>query len=294
MSAVRASLLSQLSWVLAAAAPFEVGDACLTQALAIADKLGDPALRGYCLLGKSLNRFCWMHQKECLEAAELLRATGSLWEEAVVLGFAQIGLVGVGRFADTRRVVAHLEPLAERLGNIPALLQCGRAKNGMVDYAETGDIDALEAHAWADLKLATDGGLPWVDQGYDWLGLAYFLRGDWDAARGHFEKAADCAPPGIFDGWARGLLFEFRALRRRAGGGARHARRDGGQPHARARPAQLVGAVEHAALGGRGPLRLQRPRVPGPEAVGIAGQGRRENVALLRPEAGENPPEPPG
>lgn len=190
--------------------------------------------------------------------------------------------------------MAHLEPLAERLGNIPALLQCGRAKNGMVDYAETGDIDALEAHAWADLKLATDGGLPWVDQGYDWLGLAYFLRGDWDAARGHFEKAADCAPPGIFDGWARGLLFEFRALRRRAGGGARHARRDGGQPHARARPAQLVGAVEHAALGGRGPLRLQRPRVPGPEAVGIAGQGRRENVALLRPEAGENPPEPPG
>jgi tetratricopeptide (TPR) repeat protein len=103
-----------------------------------------------------------------------------------------------------------LEPLAERLGNTGALLQCRRAR-GMVDFAQMGDLDALEAFGLADLKLASDAGLPWVDSSYAWLGLAQFLRGDWDAAHGHFEQAVACEPPGALNGLDRAPFFEFLA-----------------------------------------------------------------------------------
>ncbi|MDQ3944070.1 MAG: AAA family ATPase [Actinomycetota bacterium] len=215
VSATRARLLAQQGNIMAyAGVPFEVGDALITRALALADELGDPAVRGHCLFGKAINRTAWMYLVECaeagLEAAGLLRAANSLWEESAVLGFTQVALALTGQFAEARRVEAHLEPLAERLGNIGALLQCRRAR-GMVHFAETGDLDALEAFGRADLKLASDAGLPWVDSSYSWLGLARFLRGDWDGALGHFEQAAACEPPGALNGLDRALLVEFLA-----------------------------------------------------------------------------------
>jgi tetratricopeptide (TPR) repeat protein len=216
VSATRARLLAMQGFVMGyAGVPFEVGDSLLSQALAVTDKLGDPALRGSCLLGKSLNRLAWMHRREVaeagLEAAELLRAAGSRWEESAVLGFAGQGLVGGGRFEDARNLETYLEPLAERLGNVPALLMSGRVKHGMVEYAETGDLDALEAFGWRDLKLASDNGLPWVSHSHSWLGLAFFFKGEWDKARHHFETAAELEPAGNLHGQDQSLLFEFRA-----------------------------------------------------------------------------------
>ena len=216
VSATRARLLAMQGVVMGyAGVPFEDGDALLTQALAIADELGDPALRGSCLLAKSFNRYGWMHGKECaeagLEAAELLRAAGSAWEEASILGIAAQGLLGVGRFGEARNVIAYLKPLAERVGHVAALLQCPRVEHGMVGFTETGDLDALEAFAWRDLRFATDNGMLWVSNSHGWLGLAFFLKGDWDKARRHLETAAELDPPGNLQGCDRGLLFEFRA-----------------------------------------------------------------------------------
>jgi class 3 adenylate cyclase/tetratricopeptide (TPR) repeat protein len=216
VSATRARLLAMQGFVMGyAGVPFEVGDALVTQALAIADELGDPALRGSCLLAKSLNRYAWMHAKECaeagLEAAELVRAAGSSWEEATVLGFTAQGLLGLGRFGDARNVIARLKPLAERLGHVAALLQCPRVEHGMVGYAETGDLDGLEAFAWRDLSFATDNGMPWVSNSHGWLGLAFFFKGDWDKALHHLATAAELEPRGNLQGCDRALLFEVRA-----------------------------------------------------------------------------------
>jgi class 3 adenylate cyclase/tetratricopeptide (TPR) repeat protein len=255
VSATRARLLAMQGFVMGyAGVPFEVGDAFVTQALAIADELGDPALRGSCLLAKSLNRLAWMDRQEVaeagLEAAKLLKAAGSRWEESAVLGFVGMGLVGAGHFADARKLVAHLEPLAEHLGNVPALLQCGRVEHGMVGYAETGDLDALEAFAWRDLKFAMDNGLPWVSNSHGWLGLDFFCRGDWDRAGQHLETAAELEPPGNLQGWDRSLLFEFRAYAGEremalamldAGGGPLPAP---GQPNGWGRWSMLLAAVE--------------------------------------------------
>jgi len=171
-------------------------------------------VRGHCLFGKAINRTAWMHLAETadagLEAAELLRGGNSLWEESAALGFTQIALVLTGRFADARRVEAHLEPLAERLGNIGALLQCRRVR-GMVDFAESGDVHRLDGFGAADLKFVSDAGLPWVNSSYSWLAVARFLAGDWDGARRHFENAAAAEPAGALRGLDSGLLFEFLA-----------------------------------------------------------------------------------
>ncbi len=218
VSATRAALLALQGSFLAAGTaspPFEVGDRLIAQALAIADELGQPAVRGSCLLARSTHQMFWMHCQEQaeagLEGADLLKRAGSSWEEAVVLGFAGYGLVGVGRFAEARDVAAYLEPLAERVGDAVLLMQCRRIAHGQVGYAETGDLDALEAFGWQDLRLTVDNSLPWVSNSHGWLGLAFFGKGHWDRARQHFQTGAELAPPSNFRGWERSLLFEFRA-----------------------------------------------------------------------------------
>ena len=216
VSAVRARLLAQQGWILAVGeAPYELGNALMSQALAIAEELDDPALRGSCLARLSMNRFFWMSHQEAadagLEAAGLLRAAGNGWEESLLLGFVQISLVAAGRYDEARQVEAYLEPLAERLGNPGALMNSRRARYGMADFAQTGDPVALEAFAWAELRFLGENGLPWINHTHAWLGLAFFLRGEWDEARHHYEAALECEPHSAMDGWARALLFEYRA-----------------------------------------------------------------------------------
>jgi tetratricopeptide (TPR) repeat protein len=43
------------------------------------------------------------------------------------------------------------------------------------------------------------------------MGLARFLDGDWDGAGKHFQDAVKGEPPGVLNGWNRGLLFEYLA-----------------------------------------------------------------------------------
>jgi DNA-binding SARP family transcriptional activator len=194
--------------------PFEVGEERLSRALAIADRLGDPAVRGHCLLFLCLSRFGWMHQAECaeagLESAELLRAAGDQWGVASVLGFATIAVVDVGRFADALSIQAEHEALCERLGNHAALMQARRVR-AMVDFCTAPNLAALEAFAHADVEFVRNAGLPWFVHALGWVGLARFLAGDWDAARGPFEEGAALDPASALNGFNRALLFEYLA-----------------------------------------------------------------------------------
>src|SRR5207302_282338 len=127
---------------------FDFGDALIGEALDIAESLGDPALRGSCLVARSLHRIPWTCFAESagltMQAAELFRSLDSRWEESVVLGFTYMSLAGAGRFTELREVAEYLEPLADRLGNGAALMQCRRTK-GMMHFVESGDPEALEA-----------------------------------------------------------------------------------------------------------------------------------------------------
>ena len=262
VSATQAALLAYQGPLTAfSGQPYEVGDRLIARALAIVDELDEPALEGSCLLAKSMQRLAWMHCEEFAEAglaaAEVLKGAGSVWDEASALGFAAQGLVGAGRFEDARNVTAYLRPRAERLGHIPAVLQCARVDHGQVGYAETGDLDALEAFGWWDLKFTTDNGLPWVSNSHGWLGLTFFLKGEWGRARKHLETAVELEPPGSLQGWDRSLLFEFRAYAGEPEGAlamldAADALPVPGQPNGWGRWMMLMAAVEGLSVLGEG------------------------------------------
>ena len=217
VSADRARLQANAGCVLGfGEAPFEVGDEYLRRALAMADELGDPRVRGHCLLFLCLHRFSLMHQGECadagLEAAELLRAAGDLWGVAVVLGFATIGVVDMGRFDEALRLQAELEPLAERLGNHPALMQARRVR-AMVDFCVAPDLAALEAFSYEDIEFVRGAGLPWFVHALGWIGMARFLAGDWESCLGPLREGVELDPASALNGWNLGLLFEALAYR---------------------------------------------------------------------------------
>ena len=213
----RARLLAHAGCMIAAAdeSAHEVGDDFSRQGLAIADQLDDPTVRGHCLQSLCLQRWAFMRQAECaeagLQAAELLRAAGDLWGVASVLGFATIGVAEMGRFGEALSLVEELDPLCERIGNYPALMQARRVR-AVIAFCTAPDLAALEAFARADLELTANAGMPWFDhQSFAWLGLAHFLAGDWDAAGGHFQEAFKGEPMSILNGWNRALLFEHLA-----------------------------------------------------------------------------------
>jgi tetratricopeptide (TPR) repeat protein len=211
----RAQLLAHAGAVLhAGEAPFEVGEERLRQGLAIADQLGDPLVRAHCLHFLSISRFCLMQQGECaeagLEAAELFRAAGDLWGWTSALGWSTIALVDVGRFDDALRIQAEHEPVCERLGNHPALMQARRVR-AMVDFCTAPDPSALEAYAEADVEFVKGAGIPWFIHAVSWIGLARFFAGHWDAARAPFEEAVALDPPSALNGLPRALLFEYLA-----------------------------------------------------------------------------------
>ncbi|MCA1842244.1 MAG: AAA family ATPase, partial [Actinobacteria bacterium] len=215
VTADRAQLLAHAGAVLLCGeAPFDVGEERLQQGLAIADHLGDPLVRAHCLHFLCISRFCLMHQTECaeagLEAAELFRAAGDLWGWTSALGWTTIALVDVGRFADALRIQAEHEPMCERLGNHPALMQAWRVR-AMVDFCTAPDPVALEAYAHADVEFVKGAGIPWFIHAISWIGLGRFLAGNWDGAREPFEEAVALDPPSCLNGLPRALLFEYLA-----------------------------------------------------------------------------------
>lgn len=155
-----------------------------------------------------------MHQTECaeagLEAAELLRAAGDLWGWTSALGWTTIALVDVGRFTDALRIQAEHEPMCERLGNHPALMQARRAR-AMVDFCTAFDPAGLEAYAQADVEFVKGAGIPWFIHALSWIGLARFFAGNWEAARAPFEEAVALDPPSALNGLPEALLFEYLA-----------------------------------------------------------------------------------
>jgi len=216
ITADRALLLAQTgATLMAGEAPFEIGEERLCQALAMADQLGDPLVRGHCLHFLCISRFALMHQTECaeagLESAELLRAAGDLWGWTSVLGWTTIALVDIGRFDEALRIQAEHEPLCERLGNHPALMQARRVRT-MVDFCTAPDLPALEAYSKADVESVKSAGIPWYIHGLNWIGLARFLAGDWESARGPLEESLANDPlPSCVNGWSRAHLFELLA-----------------------------------------------------------------------------------
>jgi tetratricopeptide (TPR) repeat protein len=210
-SAVRARLLARASVPLSYGGEITMGDAMLEEALGLAVNLGDDALEAFVLSEMCAARQASMRVGDVVSAGQraagALRAAGELWPAATALGLVAINLVQLGRFDESARVAAEVAPLAERIGNYPALYLQGRAE-GMRNFFARADLDALEAFGRWDLDFSERNLMgSWNGHSYTWLGLAEFLRGKWETALTLFEHGAAIAPPGALGGFCWGPLF---------------------------------------------------------------------------------------
>jgi class 3 adenylate cyclase/tetratricopeptide (TPR) repeat protein len=216
VSATRGRLLGMTAFPLAyVIGHYEAANDMVDEELDLAAQLGDEALLGDGLFAKASVRTAHMEHQEVLEAgaraAEVFRAAGDVWNLVNVSGFMAYSFTAMGRFDESRAWIAEFRPLAERLGNATAILQHSRM-SGLIEFFSSGDIDRLEALGTADREFCERTGMPW-GSGWSWMGLARFLRGDWDEALPLFSEAARREPPTALQGWNAALLFECLAYR---------------------------------------------------------------------------------
>jgi class 3 adenylate cyclase/tetratricopeptide (TPR) repeat protein len=216
VSTDRCQLLAGGSNQLAAWGSYTKADEMMAQALAVAEELGDEGALGLALMVKSANRWFNMEFRGSvdagIQAAELLRSSGGIWDLCDALWTTQWSLLLLGRFDAAVRISEELEPLAARVGHLGALLNAGRSR-GPHALMLTADIDEFEKFARGDLELCRTTGMPWISHSYTWLGFAHFWRGNWDEALQHFEEAVrlEPQPPGFSAGTDWAGLFLWRA-----------------------------------------------------------------------------------
>jgi tetratricopeptide (TPR) repeat protein len=214
VSVDRCRLLAATGSHLSLSGDYETGAPLLTEALAMAEELGDQRLLGLVLLGKGLVHYWHMQMREAVEsglrAAELLRSAGSLWSLADVLGFCGNALWTLGRFEEAAEIGREAEPLADRLGHLIALALIRRG-SGAADLLLTGDINKFEEFAKAELELCRSAGNPWVSDSYTWLGWVHFWRGEWGQALERLEEGVRLEPPGPMAGYDWSYFFLCQA-----------------------------------------------------------------------------------
>jgi tetratricopeptide (TPR) repeat protein len=215
-SAGRARLLGMTGCTTAIDYQYGTGMAMIEEAMTLAEQLGDDAVLAHGVLMKGICQHAYVEYRDVIEAgrraAALLRGGGDQWLLSAVQGFMSAGYLYQGQFDELRAHNAEFGPNAERLGNYGAVLYHRRTA-AQVDYFTTGDVDRLEALGLADREFCAAVGLPWANSAWSWLGLAEFLRGNWDAALPLFEEALRLEPPTLLAGWNVASLFECRAYR---------------------------------------------------------------------------------
>ncbi len=194
--------------------PFVEVEATLSQAIAIASGLGEPAVLASCVMSSALAHWTWMQMAEGaehgLEAVRLLRLAEDPWSSSTVAGFTSFYLVGAGRLAQAADLARETTALAERLGNTLGHFLAVRAA-AMGDFMRTGDVAALAAFARGDLELNTDHEFPWTAHSHTYLAVAEFLAGEWPASLEQARIGADTEPPGTQAGQCLSVQIEYLA-----------------------------------------------------------------------------------
>ncbi|GAG29081.1 unnamed protein product, partial [marine sediment metagenome] len=185
MSTDRCLLLARAGHILSGLGQYAAGNGMITQALDMAEQLGDQRLLGEVLRSKAALHWHHIEMPQAvdsgLRAAELLRSAGDFWNLADALMFTQYGLLILGRLDDVAQIGEELEPLAARVGHLFALMLAGRAR-GVREFMLTADIDRFEEFARGELELYRAAGIGWTSNYYIYLGLAHFWRGRWQEA----------------------------------------------------------------------------------------------------------------
>jgi tetratricopeptide (TPR) repeat protein/uncharacterized membrane protein len=183
-----------------------------TAALAVAEKLPDTGIKGAILAYRSKFNFVCLHLREALEdslrSAELL-TPAAVWIRAEQLLWYKATLMNLGRMQEADNVDQELEPLARRIGHLPALSSCRRTL-AWTEFWRQPDLARLENKMRGDLDAQTESGMNPFFMSAAQLSTAEFLSGKWDQALRHAESAwSREAPAHVL---AMNLAVRFRLM----------------------------------------------------------------------------------
>ncbi|UCD56433.1 MAG: hypothetical protein JSV16_11425, partial [Candidatus Hydrogenedentota bacterium] len=211
-NADRCHLLASLGWVVS----FQSGEAfkeardMLTQALDMAEKLGNERLLGSVLLRKAVHHYFYWQASEALDvslrAEKLLRSVGNLYDVASALMIAQWGRVWLGRLDEAARIGAEAKSLGLQTRNELARFLADHV-DALRELAVTADLDHFEGRVATQVDFARTFGIGWIAFDYGSLGRAQFWRGQWEKAKRTFEKGAEFEMPGAAYGSCTMPLF---------------------------------------------------------------------------------------
>jgi hypothetical protein len=122
-----------------------------------------------------------------LRSAELLTPTAA-WIRAEHLLWYKAILLQLGRMQEADNVGQELEPLASRIGHLPALSSCRRT-SAWIQFWRHPNVAQLEDKMRGDLDVQTESGLNPFFMSAAQLSTAEFLSGKWDQALRHAESA---------------------------------------------------------------------------------------------------------
>jgi hypothetical protein len=183
-----------------------------TAALAVAEKLPDTGVKGAILAFRSKFNFVCLHLREALEdslrSAELLTPAAA-WIRAEQLLWHKATLVNLGRMQEADNVDQELEPLASRIGHLPALSSCRRT-SAWTEFWRRPDLARLEDKMRGDLDAQTESGMNPFFMSAAQLSTAEFLSGKWDQALRHAESAGSPEAPGHVQ--AMNVAVRFRLM----------------------------------------------------------------------------------
>jgi tetratricopeptide (TPR) repeat protein len=183
-----------------------------TAALAVAEKLPDTGVKGAVLAFRSKFNFVCLHLQEALEdslrSVELLTPAAA-WIRAEQLLWYKATLVNLGRLQEADNVDQELEPLASRIGHLPALSSCRRTL-AWTEFWRQPDLARLEDKMRGDLDAQTESGMNPFFMSAAQLSTAEFLSGKWDQALRHAESAGSPEAPGHVQ--AMNVAVRFRLM----------------------------------------------------------------------------------
>jgi class 3 adenylate cyclase/tetratricopeptide (TPR) repeat protein len=132
VSAERCRLLGVVGRILTLSGQYAAANSMITQAVEMAEQLGDRRLLGEMLDYKGRHHWCHAQYREAVDAAmraaELLRSAGDLWNLADALWETEWSLLSLGRLDEAAKMGQELEPLAARVAD--------RAQGGQILVSE--------------------------------------------------------------------------------------------------------------------------------------------------------------
>jgi len=193
---------------------YSAGRAMERRAVAMAERLGDAGLLGAELQITASRHFAFMEFRESAETREkadaLLKKGGNLFDLTASHYFGHIALSFLGRFDESDTAWREAVPLAERLGHM-----IGTSDGGYVpELLRSGDLAVFERGRRAALAHALSLGpenATFIALARLQVGLAMFLKGQWQDASESFEESAAVAPDGAFRGQMLGVAMLGRA-----------------------------------------------------------------------------------